>query len=151
MPGNPLQTPKRGARPTPRNVLASATPYAARARVGAPSNYSIIPQQMSMWGNDVHGDCVTAEEAFAKACNQPEIFISNQEVIDWATQHGVLEGAWPYQVLDWMRDNGFHQDGQIYDDGNKNSVDWTQSEILKSAISQGPVKIGIAADQLSNV
>jgi hypothetical protein len=61
------QAPKRGALPTPRSVLASATPYAAL--VGAPPNYILIPPKISMWGNDVHGDCVTAEEAFAKACN----------------------------------------------------------------------------------
>src|SRR5215471_19461976 len=151
MPGNPLQTPKRGARPTPRNVLASATPYAARARVGAPSNYIIIPQQISMWGNDVHGDCVTAEEAFAKACHQPEIFISDQEVIGWATRHGVLEGANLYQVLNWMQTDGFRQDGLIYDDGGPLTVDWTQAAVLNSAIAQGPVKIGIAADQLQGV
>ena len=72
-----------------------------------------------MWGNDVHGDCVTAEEAFAKACYQPEIFITDSEVIDWATRHGVLEGAYINQVLDWMVNDGFHQDGQTYNDGGK--------------------------------
>jgi hypothetical protein len=104
-----------------------------------------------MWGNDVNGDCVTAEEAFAKACYQPEIFISDPVVIDWATKHGVLNGAYIYQVLDWMLNDGFHQDGQIYDDGSRLSVDWKQSGVLKSAIAQGAVKIGVAADQLLNV
>ena len=46
----------------------------------------VKPAKISMWGNDVHGDCVTAEEAFAKACNNPEIFISDAEVIAWATE-----------------------------------------------------------------
>ncbi len=150
--GGPAQTPKRGALPTPRNMLAAATPHTVR--VGAPPEYIVIPNRISTWGNVStgnivgHGDCVTAEEAFAKACYQPEIFISDQEVINWATQHGVLEGAYIYQVLDWMRNDGFRQDGKIYDDGGRYSVDWTQSEILKSAIAQGPVKIGVAADQL---
>jgi hypothetical protein len=141
--------PKRGALPTPRSVLASARPFAPL--VGAPPNSIVIPPKISIWGNDVHGDCVTAEEAFAKACSQPEIFISDQEVMGWATRHGVLEGAVVHQVLDWMRTDGFHQDGQIFDDGGSNSVDWTNPEVLKSAISQGPVKIGVAADQLLNV
>ena len=140
---------KRGALPTPRHILATAKPYVAL--VGAPAEYIVIPQTISMWGNDVHGDCVTAEEAFAKACYLPEIFISDQEVINWATRHGVLEGAYIYQVLDWMVNDGFHQDGQIYNDGNRQSVDWTQAGILRDAISQGPVKIGVAADQLQNV
>jgi hypothetical protein len=29
-------------------------------------------------------------------------------------------------------------------------VDWTNADVLASAISQGPVKIGVAADQLEN-
>jgi hypothetical protein len=41
-----------------------------------------------------HGDCVASEEAFAKACHKSEIFISDQEVIQWAQNHGVLEGAY---------------------------------------------------------
>ena len=60
-------SPKRGALPSPRSALATATPYSARL-LGAPPEYIVIPPQLSMWGNDVHGDCVTAEEAFAKAC-----------------------------------------------------------------------------------
>jgi hypothetical protein len=41
-----------------------------------------------MWNNDTHGDSVTAEEAFAKACHSPEIFITDDEVEKWATAHG---------------------------------------------------------------
>ena len=142
-----IGAPKRGALPSPRSALAAATPYVNKL-LGAPPQYFVIPPQLSMWGNDVHGDCVTAEEAFAKACYQPEIFISDAEVISWATRHGVLEGAIISQVLDWMVNDGFTQDNQIYNDGGKQSVNWTQSGILREAISQGPVKLGIAADQL---
>lgn len=136
------QAPKRGALATPLHVLASAAPFTAR--LGAPPNYIVIPPQISAWGNvsypgiPGHGDCVTAEEAFAKACNQPEIFISDQVVIDWATAHGVLEGAYLYQVLDWMRNDGFRQNGQTYDDGDRFSVDYTHDDALRSAIAEGP-------------
>src|ERR1700750_510784 len=101
-----IDAPKRGAFPTPRSELATAKPYAAKL-VGAPPEYLVNPPHISMWGNDVHGDCVTAEEAFAKACYQPEIFISDAEVLSWATGHGVLEGAYINQVLDWMVNDGF--------------------------------------------
>jgi hypothetical protein len=138
--------PKRGAIPTPRNVLAAAVPHSAFA--AAPATFIVIPQKISMWGNDVHGDCVTAEEAFAKACNNPEVFISDDEVITWATKHGVLEGAYLYQVMTWMQNDGFPNGPLTYDDGPYYSVDWTNAGTLQSAISQGPVKIGIAADQL---
>ena len=99
----------------PRSVVpsrlpetCSARPYFAHVRApAAPPNFIVTPKQLSMWGNDVHGDCVTAEEAFAKACNNPEIFISDDDVIAWATRHGVLEGAYLYQVMTWMQDDGF--------------------------------------------
>ena len=111
----PDQSPKRGAIASPRHVLAAAVPYAPL--IGAPSNLIVKPQQISMCGNDVHGDCVTAEEAFAKACNNPEIFISDNEVIAWATKHGVLEGAYLTQVMTWMQKNGFADGSVVYDDG----------------------------------
>jgi hypothetical protein len=135
----------RGALPSPRSALAAATPHVA---VSAPPNFITIPKQISMWGNDVNGDCVTAEEAFAKACYNPEIFISDAEVIAWATSHSVLNGANLVEVMQWMETGGFVQDGNTYDDGPYFSVDWTNSATLQSAISQGPVKIGIAANQL---
>jgi hypothetical protein len=144
----PSQSPKRGAIPSPRSTLAAAVPYGGL--VGAPPNLIMKPQQISFWGNYDHGDCVTAEEAFAKACNNPEIFISEADVIAWATRHGVLEGANLPPVLTWMQNDGFREGSLIYDDGPYFSVDWTNAETLQSAISEGPVKLGIAADQLLN-
>ena len=139
---------RRGALPTPRHVLARSMPLLMETRALAPPTFLIIPKKLSMWGNDVHGDCVTAEEAFAKACHDKEIFISDTEVISWATAHGVLEGAYLYSVLDTMESDGFQQAGHVYDDGPHVSVDWTNRTVLTSAISEGPVKIGVAADQL---
>jgi hypothetical protein len=124
-----VQSPKRGAIPSPRSVLAAATPHVAIP--AAPPNFITMPQQISMWGNDVHGDCVTAEEAFAKACNNPEIFIADNEVIRWATQHGVLEGAYLKPVMQLMQNDGFRQAGCIYDDGPYFSVNWADSTILQ--------------------
>jgi hypothetical protein len=144
----PDQSPKRGATPSPRSALAAAVPYAPL--IGAPPNLIMKPKQISMWGNDVHGDCVTAEEAFAKACNNPEIFIPDAEVISWATSHGVLEGAYLTQVMNFMQNNGFAEGSFIYDDGPFLSVNWTDAGTLQSAISRGPVKIGVAADQIEN-
>ena len=107
----PEQSLKRGAIPSPRSALAAAVPYTAL--IGAPPDLIMKPQKISWWGNYVHGDCVTAEEAFAKACNNPEIFISDAEVIAWATRHGVLEGAHLTQVMTWMQNDGF-ADGFVH-------------------------------------
>jgi hypothetical protein len=104
-----------------------------------------------MWLNDVDGDCVTAEEAFAKACNSPEIFIADDTVKAWATANGVLNGADLITVLDTMETAGFSQDGKLYNDGKPTAVNWHDAAMLQNAIAQGPVKIGVAAEQLENV
>jgi hypothetical protein len=142
-----IAAPLRGAIPSPRHALAAAHPLLASP--SAPPQFIVVPAHISMWGNDVHGDCVTAEEAFAKACNDPEVFITDQVVIDWATSHSVLEGAYLTQVMTFMQNDGFHEDASVWDDGPYYSVDWTNEATLRTAISTGPVKIGIAADQLS--
>jgi hypothetical protein len=144
----PTVTPKRGARPSPQSVVAATPKHAPK--LGAPPNAITIPARLSMWGNDVHGDCVTAEEAFAKACHNPEIFVPDEVVIGWASAHGALEGAVISDVLHKMQDDGFRTDGNQYDDGPYATVDWRSASILHSAIAIGPVKLGIAADQIEN-
>jgi hypothetical protein len=139
----------RGAIPSPRHKLAGSIPHAL---VGTtPPNILHVPQKLSFWGNNTYGDCVTAEEAFAKATHDPEIFISEQEAIQWATQHNFLNGAVIIDVLETMTKTGFKQTGHVYDDGPARSVNWTDSALLRNAISLGPVKIGVAADQLDTV
>ncbi len=143
----PDSSPKRGLRPSPRRMLAAARPH--HPMLGAPPQFLVVPQRFSWWGNNVHGDCVTAEEAFAKACNNPEIFVPEPDVIAWATRHGVLEGANSVGVLNAMQQDGFAEGSSIYDDGPYFSVDWTDAATLQSAIASGPVKTGVAADQLN--
>lgn len=138
----------RGARPSPRHRLAAARPHVATTVT--PARWLWLPTQLSMWLNDVDGDCCTAEEAFAKATHSPEIFITDATVREWASKNGVLNGADLTQVLDLMQRGGFAQGGSTYDDGPFTSVDWTNSAVLQNAISIGPVKIGVAADQLQN-
>lgn len=136
---------RRGALPTPRYELAAAMPHIPIPIF--PLQFIWTPSKLSMWGNDVHGDCCTAEEAFAKSCN-PEVFIEDKEVIQWATANGILNGATLLGVLQLMQTKGFEQDGYKWDDGNFHSVNWTNPLVLHSAIYHGPVKIGVAADQL---
>jgi hypothetical protein len=139
----------RGARPTPRHKLAGATPH--RIRGATPNQFAVIPSQLSYWLNNVDGDCVTAEEAFAKACHSPEIVIQDATVKAWASAHGVLNGANLLQVVEMMEKSGFQQDGYSYSDGAVTAIDYADAPTLQNAISQGPVKIGVAADQLENV
>jgi hypothetical protein len=105
------------------------------------------PIQMSSWNNYVYGDCVTAEEAFAKATAAPQTFIPEDVVVKWAEDHGYLNGAYLTAVLSTMQSQGFPHNHKTYDDGPHNSVNWTNAAILASAIySHGPVKIGVGAE-----
>jgi hypothetical protein len=140
---------KRGAKISSPKALAAATHY--RPKIRAPENFITVPQQISMWGNSTYGDCVTAEEAFAKACHNSEIFISDDEVIAWATQHHVLEGADPVTVMTAMQTDGFPYGSYTEDDGPFSMVNYRNSVDLQSAISEGPVKMIVAADQLEAV
>jgi hypothetical protein len=143
---SPKYTMKRGALPSPRHELAAAVPHVALLKV--PPTQLYHPKKLSMWHNDVHGDCVTAEEAFAKACHHPEIFITDAEVQAWATEHGWFDGATLIEVLKAMQQHGFVQSGHTYDDGVPHSVNWMDDATVRSAIYHGPVKIGVAANQL---
>jgi hypothetical protein len=138
----------RGARPSPRHRLASAMPH--RIVSATPAQWLWLPKTLSMWLNDQYGDCTVAEEAFAKACNNPEIFITDNTVLVWATANNALNGAVIIDILDAMQTAGFSQGGKLYNDGHPNSVDWTNTTALYNAIAQGPIKVGMAADQLQN-
>jgi hypothetical protein len=156
IPDSKMITVKRGRRPTPLSILIHATRHVTHPR---PPNSLILPARISMWHNDTNGDCVTAEEAFAKACHRPEeIFITDEEVEEWATTHGPLphppgwyEGANLYEVMQAMQTGGFTQGGHMYRDGSISSVNFHDVDNLHSAISLGPVKVGVAADQLEAV
>lgn len=137
----------RGALPSPRHRLAAAAPHFITGPT--PKQFLWKPAQLSMWLNDEDGDCVTAEEAFAKGCS-PGTFITDATVLAWAQKNNVLNGTELTTVLDFMQSAGFPQDGKLYNDGPFSSVDWTNSDALQNAISLGPVKIGVAADQLEN-
>jgi hypothetical protein len=135
----------RGARPSPRHRLAAAFPHVASTPT--PPQFLWKPKQLSMWGNADYGDCTVAEEAFAKGATAG-LFIPDAEVIAWAQANGAIDGDTIIDVLDKMQAAGFALYGSSYNDGAPSSVDWTNSASLQNAIAQGPVKIGVAADQL---
>ena len=57
----------RGLVPTPEEALKAARVYVPRISGEIPSCFLQWPIRMSYWGNNEYGDCVSAEEAFAKA------------------------------------------------------------------------------------
>src|SRR6202142_2957522 len=110
----------RGAIPSPRSELAAAMPHVPDSTIAVPPSFLMWPVQMSSWNNYVYGDCVTAEEAFAKACAAPQTFIPLNTVVAWATAHGVLNGASLTGVLTTMQTDGFPFNNKKYDDGPHN-------------------------------
>lgn len=135
---------QRGAKPSPRHKLLAAIPHLPKAVI--PAQVAYVPAKLSMWLNDVDGDCVTAEEAFNKDVSG--VFIQDATVQTWATNGGFLNGANLTDVMEAMEKSGFSQGGSIYGDGGYTSVDYSDEPTLQSAISIAPVKIGIDADAL---
>jgi hypothetical protein len=137
----------RGAIPSPRHELAAAMPHVPDPQISVPPSFLMWPVQMSSWNNYVYGDCVSAEEAFAKATAAPQTFIPEATVVAWASAHGYQNGAILTAVMTTMQTHGFSLNKKTYDDGPYNSVNWTNAAILQSAIySHGPVKIGVGAE-----
>jgi hypothetical protein len=139
-----------GAIPTPRYKLAAARPHILRG--ATPAQVIIVPPFLEMWLNDQYGDCVTAEEAFAKAfysvmMGQPETKITDDTVKKFCEKYDFLNGANLTDVMDKMISEGFQQDGG-YKDGPYSSVDYSNEAALQNAISIGPVKIGMDASAL---
>ncbi len=139
----------RGAWPTSKERKASATPHTITE--AHPLEFINIPKELSFWGNDIYGDCVTAEEAFHLACRSPELYIGYHKAVKWARRNWALNGAGLWEIMTLMQTDGFYVGDFQYNDGLFKSVDWVEAEILKNAIFHGPVKIGVAADQFETV
>lgn len=144
----------RGAKPTPPARIAAVPKH--KVVKAAPASFFVVPSQLSFWYNDQTGDCVTAEEAFAKACasiiaGQPELFVPDAEVKRWAQVNGDWDGALLPDVMHQMSVAGFEVNGSLYNDGPFTYVDYTNTATLCNAIAQGPVKIGVASSQFDSV
>jgi hypothetical protein len=135
----------RGARPSSIRNLMMAVPFTG---IVYPAQFGIVPAKLSIWGNSTYGDCVSAEEWFAKACHTPEIFLDDASCVAWAKSHGFLNGADLSEVMDAMAKDGPSIGGQQYLDGGHQTVDWSNEDNLRAAITQGTVKIAIDANTL---
>jgi len=150
----PVAKRPRGARPSPR--WAAFTRPHFQPTIGIPASFGTVPPQLDCWGNCDYGDCVSAEEAFKLAAysvqlGASETFVPSATIVSWASKHGFLNGADLTSVMDAMASDGISVGGQTLKDGPYASVDFTSDATLSSAIFTGPVKIGIAADQLEGV
>jgi hypothetical protein len=144
----------RGAYPSPRHKIIAAEPHVA-PNIALPPSFGYLPPKLSYWGNNQYGDCVSAEEAAAKTMasygSGTEIFVPDNNVINWASQHGFLNGADLVSVMEAMAQSGMvADDGKTYKDGGYKSVNYQDYNSTCAAIYQSPVKIAVAADQLES-
>jgi hypothetical protein len=144
---------RRGMIPTPQSEIESAVKHICGKIGTAPSQFVQIAKKLSFWLNNTDGDCVTAEEAAAKAAYSvrnggTELFVPDAEVGRWASAHGWLNGANLPPVMSAMAKKGFVVNGKVYNDGPHASVKYGDVPTLQDAIYVGPVKIGIDANGL---
>lgn len=146
------QTGLAGAIPTPISIL-EASPRFTPLGYSAPEKFAAIPKTRREWANDRFGVCVTSEEAFSKEayaamCGLPEPDITDEEVIRWARSHGVLHGAMLTDVMEWMKKTGLRAESVELYDGPYKRVDVADSAMLRLALCEGPVKLGVASSGL---
>ena len=132
-----------GEFPTPNHELSAAQPY--RGGGAAPESFIAWPTAIGFWGNEKVGSSTWAEEAFAKACAEPKVFIPTDVVLLTSRQRSSSNFA------AFMQTHGFQIDRKAYLDGPFNSVNWTDTAALNGAIANvGPVKIGVASANLAS-
>ena len=124
--------------PAPNQELATAQPY--RAGGVAPESFLAWPMEIDFWGNDKERNSIWAEEAFAKACAEPKVFLPTDVVLSTARAGGSSNFS------EFLQTHGFQIEQKAYLDGPFHSVDWTNAATLNGAIATvGPVKIGVAS------
>lgn len=124
------------------------------AATSAPAQVIVVPKKLSVWGNNKYGCCVTSESVFAIAdystyVGLDEIFVAEATMIQWAKDHGWLNGADLLSVIQDMQADGIKDEKDVLRKAGKpSSVDYRDEDVLKSAIAQGPISIAIDADAL---
>ena len=141
----PDQFPKRGAIPSPPSVLAAAPRHVAL--VGAPPNLIVIPQKISFSGELRQRRLRHTKKHSPRHATILRYSSRMTRLSRGRRNMAYSNGASNTQVMTWMQNDGFPDGPLTYDDGPYD-VDFTNAGTLQSAISQGPVKLGIAGDQI---
>jgi hypothetical protein len=148
--------------PFPRGLLPKAqrslhAPFGLVPFLGgpAPANVGVVPAKLSMLGNSDFGCCVTSEafsrmQMYSVMVGLPEIAVSDADCIAWARKRGLLNGADLSDVSNQVARDGTLGGGVLYRQGPSQTVDWTNFDVLRAAIAQGPVQIAISANAIEH-
>jgi hypothetical protein len=133
----------KGEFPSPNQDLAGAQRY--RGAGSIPESFIAWPTKIDFWGNVTAGNSIWAEEAFAKACVEPKVFIPTEVVLSASRECGSSNFA------AFMQSHGFRMGDKAFLDGPFRLINWTNAIALNGAIANiGPVKIGVALGGLSS-
>ena len=131
-----------GEFPSPNQDLAGAQRYRGGGPV--PESFIAWPTKIDFWGNVTASNSIWAEEAFAKACVEPKVFIPTEVVLSASRECG------PSNFAAFMQTHGFLMDHKAFLDGPFSLINWINAAALNGAIANiGPVKIGVASGGLS--
>lgn len=131
-----------GEFPSPNQDLAGAQRYRGGGPV--PESFIAWPTKIDFWGNVTASNSIWAEEAFAKACVEPKVFIPTEVVLSASRECG------PSNFAAFMQTHGFQMDHEAFLDGPFSLINWINAAALNGAIANiGPVKIGVASGGLS--
>jgi hypothetical protein len=132
-----------GEFPSPNQVLADAQRY--RGAGSIPESYIAWPTKIDFWGSETGSNSIWAEEAFAKACVEPKVFIPTEVVLSASRECGSSNFA------AFMQARGFQMDHKAFLDGPFSLINWMNAAALNGAIANiGPVKIGVALGGLNS-
>ena len=85
-----------GEFPTPNHELAAAQPYKGGGT--APESFIAWPTGIGSWGNEKGSNSSWAEEAFAKACAEPKVFIPTDVVLFTSRECGAIANVGPVKI-----------------------------------------------------
>ncbi|MEM6479591.1 MAG: hypothetical protein AAF647_11170, partial [Pseudomonadota bacterium] len=142
-----------GAEPTPDHIAEQIEPFDPTQFSVPPACAFHWPDGIESWKNFAFGDCVTAEEAFAKAADinvGNRFVLTNETVVGRAYLSDALNSKWLTDTLGELQKNGFRSGGYEYRNGTFTYIqrqgDTLDIPTLQTAIAnKGPVKIAMSA------
>jgi hypothetical protein len=143
-----------GIKAAPRRALARCAPHVPIAEA-IPDTYAALADKLSIFENDVDGDCDTAEEM--QAINTAWGYVvPDSDLNPFLETYGLANGANSLDVIALMQETGIDSGGNNYKDGAPTLVDPADFAAMSAAIYAGappngppsPVKIDVCADQL---
>ena len=152
---------QRGLRPN-RAAYLAAPKFNHQLRMAfatPPESLGFVPGNLTYWGNNQYGSCVSSEAppaayAYRLMLNAagysiPEFTITDAALIAWARAHNGLNGAMLDDIMEKMGRDGIPDTNKILHlTGKFTAIDYTSQDAIRTAFANfGPLKIAVASSQ----